>query len=175
MGEVKQINIKNRTYYFYNDIIDLKDFDAKLLKIDKKSYKNIDIYYIGYITIKKIDDYESIYSVNPLYLRIIHARGYTEEKNGNKYLIFDSVNENKEVLKKYADVWDGIKNKIKAINGGKENDYGKDYMKIRFDSYNDLPLNKLLKFHVMTIIIKSVFQEDGKFYPQLFLMTLIAL
>ena len=54
MGEVKQINIKNRTYYFYNDIIDLKDFDAKLLKIDKKSYKNIDIYYIGYITIKKL-------------------------------------------------------------------------------------------------------------------------
>ena len=108
-------------------------------------------------------------------MRINHASGYIEEKNGNKYLIFDSVDENKEVLKKYADVWDGIKNKIKAINGGKENDYGKDYMKIRFDSYNDLPLNKLLKFHVMTIIIKSVFQEDGKFYPQLFLMTLIAL
>ena len=100
MGKVKQINIKNRTYYFYNDIIDLKDFDAKLLKIDKKSYKNIDIYYIGYITIKKIDDYESIYSVNPLYLRIGHASGYNEEKNGNKYLIFDSVDENKEILKK---------------------------------------------------------------------------
>ena len=99
MGEVKQINIKNRTYYFYNDIIDLKDFDAKLLKIDKKSYKNIDIYYIGYITIKKIDNYESIYSVNPLYLRINHASGYIEENNGNKYLIFNSVNENKEALK----------------------------------------------------------------------------
>ena len=99
MGEVKQINIKNRTYYFYNDIIDLKDFDAKLLKIDKKSYKNIDIYYIGYIAIKKIDDYESIYSVNPLYLRINHASGYIEENNGNKYLIFNSVNENKEALK----------------------------------------------------------------------------
>ena len=53
MGEIKQINIKNRTYYFYNDQIDLKDLDAKLLKIDKKLYKNIDIYYIGYITIKK--------------------------------------------------------------------------------------------------------------------------
>ena len=110
-----------------------------------------------------------------MYLRINHASGYVEEKNENKCLLFDSVDENKEILKKCADVWDGIKNKIKAINGGKENDYGKDYMKIRFDSYNDLPLNKLLKFHVMTIIIKSVFQEDGKFYPQLFLMTLIAL
>ena len=60
MGKVKQINIKNRTYYFYNDIIDLKEFDASLLKVDKKSYKNIDIYYIGYITNKEIDDYESI-------------------------------------------------------------------------------------------------------------------
>ena len=140
-----------------------------MLKVDKKSYKNIDIYYIGYITIKKIDDCENIHSVNPLYLLVNHASGYIEEKNGNKYLIFDSVDENKEVLKKYADVWDGIKNKIKAINGGKENDYGKDYMKIKFNSDNDLPLNKPLKFHAMTIIIRSVFSEDGKFYPQLFL------
>ena len=68
--------------------------------------------------------------MNPLRLRNNHANGYIEEKNGNKYLIFDFVNENKEVLKKYADVWDGFKNKIKAINGGKENDYGKDYIKI---------------------------------------------
>ena len=60
MGNIKQIDIKNRSYYFYNDTIDLKDFDARLLKIDKKSYKNIGIYNIGYITIKKIDDCESI-------------------------------------------------------------------------------------------------------------------
>ena len=71
---------KETNYYFYNDIIDLKEFHARLLKVDKKSYKNIDIYYIGYITIKKIDDCESIYSVNPLYLRINHAGGYMEEK-----------------------------------------------------------------------------------------------
>ena len=75
MGEIKQINIKNWTYYFYNDIIDLKDFDARLLKIDKKSYKNIGIYNIGYITIKKINDCNNIDSVNPLYLRIDHANG----------------------------------------------------------------------------------------------------
>ena len=77
----------------------LKILLKNLLKIDKTSYKNIDIYYIGYITIKKIDDYESIYSMNPLYFRFNHASGYIEEKNGNKYLIFDSVDENKEVLK----------------------------------------------------------------------------
>ena len=99
MGEVKQINIKNRTYYFYNDIIDLKDFEPNLVKIDKKSYKNIDIYYIGYISIKKSDDCENIYLVNPLYLCIDHANGYIEEKNGNKYLIFDSADENKELVK----------------------------------------------------------------------------
>ena len=67
MRVVKQIDIKNRTYYFYNDIIDLKNFDARLLRIDNKSYKNFDIYYIGYITIKKIDNYESIYSANLSY------------------------------------------------------------------------------------------------------------
>ena len=76
------------------------NFRSNLLKIDKKPYKNNDIYYIGYITIKKIDDYESIYRVNPLYLVIDHGNGYIEEENGNKYLIFDSVDENKEVLKK---------------------------------------------------------------------------
>ena len=78
MGEAKQINIKNQAYYFYNDIIDLKNFDARLLKIDKKSYKNIGIYNIGYITIKKIDDCKNIYSVNPLYLLIDHANGYID-------------------------------------------------------------------------------------------------
>ena len=129
MGEVKQINIKNRTYYFYNDIIDIKNFDARLLKINKKSYKDIGIYNIGYITIKKIDDCENIYSVNPLYLLINHANGYIEEKGVIKYLIFDSTDETKELLKKYNDVWNGIKDKIKELSSD-ECDYEKDYMKI---------------------------------------------
>ena len=99
MGEVKQINIKNRTYYFYNDMINLKNFEPNLLKIDRKSYKNIGIYNIGYITIKKIDDCENVYSVNPLHLFFNRASRYIEEKNENKYLIFDSTDENKELLK----------------------------------------------------------------------------
>ena len=100
MGEVKQINIKNRTYYFYNDMINLKNFGSNVLKIDKKHYKGIDIYYIGYIAIKRVDGCENIYSVNPLYLLVNHTSGYIEEKNGIKYLIFDdSVNENKVLLK----------------------------------------------------------------------------
>ena len=99
MESIKQINIKNRTYYFYNDIIDLENFDSSLLKLDKKSYKDIGIYNIGYIAIKKIDDCENINSANTLYLPITHASGYIEEINGNKYLIFNSTDGNKELLK----------------------------------------------------------------------------
>ena len=76
--------MKNRTYYFYNDQIDLKDFDAKLLKIDEKDYNEIYIYYIGYVTIKKIGDYDNVNSVNPLYLIINEMIGHFEEKNENK-------------------------------------------------------------------------------------------
>ena len=72
------------------------------------------------------------------------------------------------MTKKHTDIWDGIENKIKAINGGKENDYGKDYMKAKFNSDDDLSLNKPLQFHTMTIIIRSLFEEDGKLYPQVF-------
>ena len=80
MGKVKQINIKNRTYYFYNDQINLKDFDARLLKVDKKYYKEIDIYYIGYVTVKKIANCNNMNSVNPLYLKINKMIGHFEEK-----------------------------------------------------------------------------------------------
>ena len=167
MGEVKQINIKNRTYHFYNDMTNLKKFQPNLLKIDKKHYKGNNIYCIGYITIKKIDDYESIYSINPLHLKVNHASGHIEEKNGNKYLIFDSVDDNKELQEKYKYIWNGIKNKMQAINRS-ECDYEKDFLKL--NSYDDdLPLKKPLKFHMMTIVIRSVFEEDGKFYPEVFL------
>ena len=107
---------QTETYYFYNDIIDITNFDARSLKLDKKSYKDIGIYNIGYITIKKNDDCVKIYSVNSLYLLIDHASGYIEEKGVNKYLVFDSTDENKELLKKHNDVWNGIKNKIKEVN-----------------------------------------------------------
>ena len=134
----------------------------------KKSYKNIDIYNIGFITIKKIDDCKNIYSVNPLYLLIDHASGYIEEKGVNKYLVFDSTDENKELLKKYNDVWNGIRDKIKKVSSGKC-DYEKNYMKIKFNSDDNLPLNKPLKFRNMTITIRSVFEEDVKLYSQIFL------
>ena len=115
MGVIKQIDIKNRTYYLYNDMISLKNFESNLLKIDKKSYKNIGICNIGYITIKKINDCENIYSVNPLYLIIAQVNGYIEVKGVNTYLVFDSTDENKELLKKYNNVFNGIRDKIKEV------------------------------------------------------------
>ena len=105
--------------------------------------------------------------MNPLYLRITHANGYIEEINENKYLIFDSIDENKELLRKYNDVFNWIMGKIKEVSND-ERDYEKDYMKIKFNSDDNLPLNKPLKFHNMTITIRSVF-EDDKLYPQAFL------
>ena len=173
MGLVKQRDIKNRTYYFYNGMIDIKKFDSDLLKIDKKSYIDIGIYNSGYITIKKIGDCKNIYSVNPLYLTITHASRYiecnsAEEKGVNKYLVFDSTDENKELVKKYNDVFNGVRSKIKKISGD-ECDYEKDYMKIKFNSDDDLPLSKQLKFHNMIITIRSVFEEDGTLYSQVFL------
>ena len=169
MGNIKQINIKNRTYYFFNDMINIKDFDSSLIKIDKKSYKNIGIYNIGYIIIKKIDDYKSINSVNSLYLTIGKADGYIEENNGNKYLVFTSTDGNKKVLAKFTKLWDEIKHLIETINEGKKDEYEKDFMKIKFNSDDNLPLNKMLKLHMLTVIVRSVFEEDGKYYPQVFL------
>ena len=123
MGKVKELNIKSQTYYFFNYMINIKNFHSNLLKIDKKPYKDFDIYYIGYITIKKIGDYENIHSVNPLYLIIHSATGYFKEKYGEKYLILDST-------EKYEEVFSGIKSEIEMINGGKEFFYEKSYSKI---------------------------------------------
>ena len=103
-----------------------------------------------------------------MYLRIPHANGYIEEINENKYLGFDSIDESKELLKKYSDVFNGIMGKIKKVSND-ECDYEKDYVKVKFNSDDNLPSNKPLKFHNMTITIRSVFKEDGKLYLQVFL------
>ena len=117
---------------------------------------------------KKISDCMNINSVNPLYLGITCVNGYIEEKDINKYLVFDSTDENKELLKNYNNTFNGIRNKIKEINDN-ECDYQKDYLKIKFNSDDDLPLNKSLKFRMITITVRHVFEEDGKFYPQVYL------
>ena len=127
---------------------------------------DISIYYIGYIT--KKPEY-NINSVNPLYLLIHELDGFVEEKDGSKYVNIALTDNNNDVLAKYAEVWSGIKDQIKKINNDSAGEYDKDYRKIKFDSDDNIPLNKTLKFRVLTIFIRSIFENDGKYYPQIFL------
>ena len=107
---IRRLNIINKTYYFYNDLINIKGFDARLLKLNKKTSTGLGIYYIGCIT-KKPE--WNVNSVNPLHLIINRIDGFVEEKNGDKYLNIVSSDKNSEVLRKYSEVWDGIKDCIK--------------------------------------------------------------
>ena len=97
-NKVKDIDIKNHTYYFFDDIINIKSFDSNNIKIDKNSYKNIFISYIGYVTFKDYE-YVKIDSVNSFYLIFNNVNEYFEEINGNKYLTLVPTNESKEKLK----------------------------------------------------------------------------
>ena len=147
----KQMNIKNWTYYFYNGLINIKNFDGKLLKLDKKH-----LWVLAFITLvmsQKKPEWK-INSVSTLYLMINRIDGFIEEKNGDKYLNISSAGKNVEVLKKNSEVEGVIRDCIEKIN---EEEYEKDYIKIKFDSDDDIPLNKQLSFPTIT---------DGKYYPQ---------
>ena len=109
-----------------------------------------------------------ILSATPLGAALLNAFPL-KEKNGSKYLVFDSTDENKEIFKKYPELWDRIKNEIESISGGKKGKHGKDFMKIKFNTNDNLLLNKPLNLCLLTIIVRSIFEEDGKFYPQLYL------
>ena len=98
-----------------------------MLKVDKKNYNEINIYYIGYVTVKTIANCNNINSVNPLYLMINEMIGHFEEKNESKYLVLDDADENKEVWKKYEEVWEGVKKEFEIINGDEKVEYGKDF------------------------------------------------
>ena len=111
-NKVKDINIKSLTYYFFSDIINIENFDPNSIKIDKKSYRDILIYYIGHMTIK---EYVKIYSVNPLYLIFRYVNGYFEEINGNKYLMLVPTSESKEKIRKYKELCIKIRYLIKSI------------------------------------------------------------
>ena len=165
MGELKQINIKNRTYYFYSDIIDLDEFDESKIKVDKKDFNDIDIYYLGYEHKKKISECNVINSINPFYLRTVDMNGQFEKgKDDAWYLIISDD----DVFKKHVDIFESIKNKVTEKTWDAV-EYDKDYMKIKFESNNILPASKDVNIRMATIIIRAILVQDGKYYPQLFL------
>ena len=167
MGEIKQTNIKKWTYYFYNDIIDLDEFGGSKIKVDKENFNHIRIYYLRYEYKKKITECNVKNSVNPLYLRIIDMKGQFKtgkSDNGWYLIIFGDA----DVLKKFENIWESIRANIEENTDGIVQ-YNKDYMKIKFESNDNLPINNIVNMHQVTIIIRSVFAQNCKFYPQLFL------
>ena len=162
---VKYINIKIRTFCFFNDIINIKDFDLDNIKIDEKSNKNILIYYTGYVSIKK---YLKTYSVNPLYLIFGNVNVYFEEINGNKYLTLILPNESKEKIKMYEELRIQIRNLIRSITKNAD-DYDEKYMKMKFDSYRNSPLDKTIEIPIVEIVVRAIFHENNKYYLQAFL------
>ena len=166
-NKVKDINIKSYLYYFFDDIINIKNFDSSNIKIEKKSYKNILINYFGYVTIKD-SKCVKIKCVNPLHLIFNKANRYFEEINENKYLILVPTNESKEKNKKYEELWSKIKDLIRSVTKNSD-DYDEKYMKIKFNWDYQLSLNKTTENPTITIVVGAVFHENNKYYPKFFL------
>ena len=162
---VKQLNIKNRTYYFYNNLINVLNFEPNNLKLDKKTWKHIDIYYIGYVDKNKPEDWK-VNSVNPLYLIINKAFCSAGEENGIKYLKIEK-NHCDPVLNKWNQVFDSIKYHIKKIINEEVN-FNDDFNKIKFISDDSLRLDNLIYFPTLTAVIRCAFKQGDLFYPQVY-------
>ena len=153
METIKQINIKNRTYCFYNDIINLDEFDESKIKVDKNDFNDIDIYYLCYEHKKKISECNVINSANPFYLRIVDMKGQFEKgKDDAWYLI---ISHKDDVYEKLMGIFESIKKKITA-------EYDKDYMKMKFESNNIFPIDKDVNIRLDTIVIRAIFVQEGK-------------
>ena len=160
----KDIDVKSRTYYFFDDIINTKNFDLNNIEINEKSYENILIYYIGYVTIKDYK-YLKINSINPLYLIFSKVNGYFQEINKNKYLMLLSTNESKEKVKKYEEFWSKIRDLISLITRNSD-DYDDKYMKIKFNSDDELPLNKTIEIPSMITVLDLFFMKRANIIPK---------
>ena len=157
---IKSIKIKKRSYYLWNDILFMDDFNIKFFKIAKREYRaGIDIYYIGYVVNKLEYDMNS---VKPLYLSVKSLLGSAEEIDGSsdRYLVIDKSNI--EVINIFNTLREHIKDKIilDKIDG---------FDKIRFSSNVDLPLEILIQFKILTIIIRCINKKDDKYYPEIYL------
>ena len=154
METMKQMNIKNRKYYFYNNIINLDEFDENKIKVDKKHFNDINIYYLGYDCKKKISECNVINSINPLYLRIINMNGQFEKGKDDAWCLIISYKD--DVYEKRMDIFESIKKKITEKTWDVV-EYDKDYMKIKFESNNIFPTDKDVNIHLAAIIIRAIF------------------
>ena len=167
---IKQMKIKNRPGYLFNDnlTVNIKDFDSSLLKIYKLLFNGVfslNIHYIKYTptkTLGHIDDDKDY-----LYLFLDDVDGCIEENDGIKYLVFVSTDKEKRSIKNYTELWEKPKKQIEVINDDEPIEYRKGFMKIKFESDDDLPLRKTFNILEMIIIVASVLEENGKYYPQI--------
>ena len=144
------------------DIINIKYFDPNKIKLDEKTYENIFIYYIRYVTVKN-SKYVKHNSVNPFHLIISKLNKYLDEINKNKYLTLVPTNESKKIIKKYEELWSKIRYLVRSITKNSD-DYDEKYMKIKFDSDNELPLNKMIEVHNIIFVVRAVFLMKNKNY-----------
>ena len=170
---VESLKIKNKSNYFWDNMVYLDDFDVKLVKVVRReSQIGVDIYYIGYV----LEPDNDINSINPLYLIVRHLFGSVEKIQGSsdRYLVVDE--NNKEVINVFDKIWKFIKDKINRlikrndkITFGNADNKISEYNKLRLSSNVDLPLDTLIEFHMLTIVINCVIEKGNKYYPEIYL------
>ena len=143
----------------------LKNLIRTFLRLDENESTGVDICCVEYL-VQRPDCLESL---QPLYLLIKGSFVFIEECDGNKYLNNAITKSNDDVLLTYEKIWADIKEKIKKINGGKDGNYDQNYRKIKFNCDDELPLNEVSKLHTLTLIVRHVFEMNGKYYSQIFL------
>ena len=148
------LNIENKLFTYIAKSNSISDFNPKKLNIQKEGNDETSIYYIDY-------------DKHPFYLVIDDSKGYFEENNDNKYLTIIFKSKDQKMI--YTKVWEEIKKTINKVDDNKLDDYSKDYGVISFDSDDVLPLNFVVNIRSLTIIIRFVFKDDSKFYPQIYL------
>ena len=136
--KLRQMKIKNRQDYLFNGnmIVNIKDFDTNLLKINKLSYKGVfslNIYFIKYISTKNLNHMGINHDKDFLYLFLDDLDGYIKEDDGIKHLVFTPAEKNKEALKNYKNFWEEIKRQIESINDDETIEYRKDFLKSKFE------------------------------------------
>ena len=171
---VESLKIKNTSYYFWNAMVYLDDFDVKLVKVVRRESRiDADTYYIGYIVNKPQYDIDNL---NPLYLIVRHLFDRVEKIQGssNRYLVVDESN--KKVISAFDKLWKLIKDEINRlirkndkIAFGNADNKVSEYKKLRFSSDVDLPLDTLIEFHSLTIVINCVIEKGNKYYPEIYL------